>query len=340
MNSASKISVLLPFRNAQATLEEALESLLAQSEPHWELVAVDDHSHDASADQVTRLARRDARIRLLTNPGRGLVSALNHGLRACRAPLVARMDADDHMAPERLAAQLAHFQRRPELALSASQVHLFPDEQIQAGFREYIRWQNACLTPADIEREIYVESPFAHPSVTFRRDTVLALGGYRLGPFPEDYDLWLRLFQAGHPMEKLPQVLLHWRDHPQRLSRTDPRCSRQAFDRLRAHYLARDPRLVAHRHRFVIWGAGRKTRRRCDPLLALGFRPQAWIDIDPRKIGNQVQGAPVVPSSWLLDHDRPFVLIYVTNHGAREEILEELQGYGYRPGHDCLPVGH
>jgi FlaA1/EpsC-like NDP-sugar epimerase len=140
-------------------------------------------------------------------------------------------------------------------------------------------------------------------------------------------------------MEKLPQVLLRWRDHPQRLSRTDPRCSRQAFDRLRAHYLARDPRFLAHAQNFAIWGAGRKTRRRCDHLLQQGYRPKAWIDIDPRKIGNRVDGIEVVDARWLAAHDRPFVLVYVTNHGAREEIMEELEGMGYRPGEDCLAVG-
>jgi glycosyltransferase involved in cell wall biosynthesis len=333
------VSVLLPFRDAGKTLGETLESLLAQSEARWELVAVNDHSHDDSPALITRLARTDRRIRLLHNPAAGLVSALNLGLVACHAPLVARMDADDIMAPERLAAQLRHFRDNPRLTLSASRVALFPEERIQAGLREYIRWQNRCLSPREIARELYVESPFAHPSVMFRKDRILALGGYRHGTFPEDYDLWLRLFHAGHHMEKLSEVLLHWREHSGRLSRTDPRCSRSAFDRLRARYLARDSRLLTRRNNFVIWGAGRKTRRRADHLLARGFRPRAWIDIDPRKIGNYIEAVPVVGPEWLPEQGCPFVLVYVANHGAREEIMETLEGYGYQPGRDCLAVG-
>jgi len=132
-------------------------------------------------------------------------------------------------------------------------------------------------------------------------------------------------------------VLLDWRESEGRLSRTDPRCSRQAFDRLRAAYLARDPRL---RNRpLAFWGAGRKTRRRCNLLIERGFTPIAWVDIDPRKIGNRLRGVPVVPPEWLAHDEQPFVLSYVANHGAREDITLRLEGMGYRRGVDYLMVG-
>jgi len=329
----------MPFRDAGATLGEALQSILDQEESRWELVAVDDHSRDHSARMIRDLAARDSRVRLCSNPGVGLVAALNHGLCRCRAPLVARMDADDRMHPQRLCAHLEHFHAVPGLTLSATQVRLFPDSAIGAGYREYVRWQNGCLSRQQIARELYVESPFAHPSVAFRREAVLGLGGYRNGLFPEDYELWLRLFHAGHRMEKLPQVLLEWRESPNRLSRTDPRCSRESFDRLRARYLAGDPRFLEHGDNFAIWGAGRKTRRRSDHLLKHGFHPRAWVDIDPRKIGNRIGETPVVGAEWLKENGNPFVLVYVANHGAREEIMEALQKMGYRPGQDCLAVG-
>lgn len=200
-----------------------------------------------------------------------------------------------------------------------------------------MRWQNACLTPEQIATEIYVESPFVHPSVMFRRSHVLELGGYRPGDFPEDYDLWLRLHRAGRIMGKLPEILLDWRESPQRLSRTDPRCSRQAFDRLRARYLATDPRLKDRPLAF--WGAGKSTRQRARHLMDLGYRPTAWIDIDPRKIGNRIDGIPVVPPAWLRQPGKPFVLGYVARHGAREIISTRLIGMSYRQGQDWLMVG-
>ncbi len=333
-----RLSVLLPFYNAAATLPATLDSIQAQSFTDFELIAVDDGSSDASAAIVAARAGNDGRIRLL-QPGRqGVVGAMNSALAAARAPLCARMDADDLMAPQRLERQYALLQREPRLAAVGTQVRLFPDELVQGGFNEYIRWQNGCVSSEDIADEIYVELPIAHPSLMFRRDIVRALGGYRDGPFPEDYELLLRLHHGGHAMGKVEEVLLHWRESPGRLTRTDPRYSREAFDRLRTDYLARDLRLHDGRP-LAICGAGRRTRQRAQLLLDRGFAPVAWIDIDPRKIGNRVHGVPVHPPQWLDRPQRPFVLSYVTNHGARDVIAAQLQAMGYRRGADYLMVG-
>ena len=340
------ISIVLPFRDAAATLAECLDSIAAQTFADYELLAIDDGSADDSAAIVRARAESDRRIRPLS-PGRvGLVAALNLGVAAARADLIARMDADDLMLPERLAAQIAEMERRPGLALVAAQVELFPDEQLRAGYREYARWQNRVLSPEDVANNSYVESPFAHPSVMLRREVFDALGGYADGPFPEDYQLWLRMHQAGLRMAKLPRVLLRWRERADRASRVDPRYDRAAFDRLRAEFLARDPRLSGGRP-IVMWGAGRKTRLRARLLIERGVRPVAWVDIDPDKIGHIVWELPVHPREWLDQPDfrqaggevRPFVLVYVTAHGARELIAGWLAGWGYQLGADYLPVG-
>jgi glycosyltransferase involved in cell wall biosynthesis len=332
------ISIVLPFRDAAATLPECLASIARQSFERFELLAIDDGSTDESTAIVEAAARHNPRIRLI-RPGRvGLVAALNLGLAEARAPLIARMDADDLMHEDRLAAQHAFVHQHPEIALVATQVELFPADQIQAGYREYIRWQNACLTPEAIAHNIYVESPFAHPSVMFRRAVVLALGGYADGPFPEDYELWLRMHQAGSRMAKLPRVLLRWRERADRTSRTDPRYAREAFDRLRARFLAHDPRVRGERP-LAIWGAGRKTRLRARHLLNEGVRPVAWIDIDLRKIGHEVWGLVVQPPEWLDQRPKPFVLVYVASHGARELIAGQLARLGYLLGSDYMAVG-
>jgi glycosyltransferase involved in cell wall biosynthesis len=333
------LSILLPFRNVASTLDECLDSIQEQSFPDFELLAVDDHSIDESAQIIRLRSSGDHRIRLFRNPGNGLVDALNHGMASISAPLIARMDGDDRMHPERLALQHAFLQQHEEVALVGSRVRLFPEEEIRAGYREYLRWQNSRIEPAEIADDIYVESPFVHPTVMFRKEVILGMGGYRAGLFPEDYDLWLRLFQGGQTMAKLPHTLLDWREDPERLSRIDERCSRDSFDRLRAHYLATDPRMVSGKRDFVIWGAGRKTRKRCRHLLEKGFRPSAWIDIDPNKIGNRLESVPVVSPDWLQREQRPLVLVYVANHGAKELIAKELEEMGYSRGKDYLLVG-
>ena len=333
------VSVLLPYRDAALTIDACLQSVLAQSFRDFELLAINDHSSDTSLQQAQHFRQRDKRVRCLQAPHEGLVSALNFGLESARGTCIARMDADDRMWPRRLEKQVDALHSHRDWSLVACQVRLFPENRVRAGYREYVRWQNQCLTPADIAADIYRESPFAHPSVTFRKADIVALGGYRDGAFPEDYDLWLRMFQSGLQMAKLPEVLLDWRESPGRLSRVDARYAGHAFDHLRARYLASDPRLQ-HERPVVVWGAGRKTRLRCRPLQQRGFQVHAWIDIDPAKIGNVIQEAPVVAPDWLQQkHPRPMVLVYVRNHGAHEPIAAFLRDSGYQRGRDYLFIG-
>lgn len=338
LTSLPKVSIILPFYNAANTLVETLDSIQAQTFTDYELIAVDDGSCDNSAEIIRRYSQQDNRIQLF-QPGRqGVVGAMNSGLKVARAPLVARMDADDKMHPERLLHQFDFLWSHPEVSLVGSRVRLFPENKIQNGFKEYIRWQNSCLSPRDIRDEIYIELPIAHPSVMFRRDVIVSLGAYREGEFPEDYELLLRLNQAGHKMAKLEPVLLEWRESENRLTRTHINYTRGAFDQVRAEYLSRDPRLSSGRP-LAFWGAGRKTRKRANLLLDKGFQPCAWIDIDPNKIGNRLNGVPIVAPQWLKREDRPFVLSYVSNHGARELIAAELEMLGYQRGMDYLMVG-
>ena len=328
------------MHNAAATLDECVDSISAQTLENFEVVIVDDGSYDASPALVAAHAQKDPRFRLITSHKPGLVGALNTGLEHAHAPLIARMDADDVMHHERLALQAEFFDTHPNIDVLGTRVHAFPDAEIHAGMREYLRWQNTCIDITALSEEIFIESPFTHPSVMYKRDVVLAAGGYREGDFPEDYELWLRMNAHGSKFAKLEATLLEWRQNTTSLSRTDPRYAKDAFDRIRATYLHAwlervEPRPIA------IWGAGRRTRRRCRPLQDLGVEVSAWIDIDPKKIGQSLKGTKVRPPAWLESPDtqQPFVLVYVANHGARDLIGVDLEQLGYQRARDYLMVG-
>ncbi|MDT8281772.1 MAG: glycosyltransferase [Gammaproteobacteria bacterium] len=330
-----EVSVLMPVCNAAHTLHECLDSIFKQSLQNFEVIAVDDFSGDTSITVMQ--SYNDSRLVIIENKNKGIVSALNTGLAFCRSNYVARMDADDVMHEQRLQKQFELLRDNSEITLCATQAIKFPQDKIQAGYIEYMRWQNACLSMDDIQNQIYIESPFAHPSVMFRRNRVIEAGAYLDGDFPEDYELWLRMFQRGYKMVKLEQELMYWRESDSRLSRNCSRYSDAAFERLRANYLAKDPRLTGRR--IVIWGAGRKTRQRVQLLIDQGISPVAWIDIDSRKIGLEYQGARTFWPDWLLQHEeKPFVLNYVRNHGAREKCRLYLDQAGYVMGQDYLDV--
>jgi hypothetical protein len=166
----------------------------------------------------------------------------------------------------------------------------------------------------------------------FRRAVAERLGGYRAGEFPEDYELWLRWLEGGVRMEKRPETLLVWNDDPARLSRRDPRYAPEAFWRAKAPYLARWLVTRNPHHPIFAWGAGRVTRRRVRALLAHGVEIQAWVDIDPRKVGGRLDDRPVVSPDALPPAGRCFVLACVASHGARERIEAWLRAADHRAG--------
>lgn len=331
-----EISVLMPVYNAESTLSEALISLANQTFANFEIIAVDDGSTDNSGSILKAWAEYDDRLSILQTSHNGILVALNAGLRACQAPLVARMDADDRSLPERLAQQHALLLANPELALVSCLVRAFPAEEVNQGLRLYLDWQNSLLDDAAIRREIFIESPFVHPSVMFRRALVEDLGGYQDHDWPEDYDLWLRMYLAGMKFAKLPTVLLEWRERDQRLTRTDPRYSSENFLRLKAHYLARGPLL--HRHDLFIWGAGRTGRRLSKLLLQEGIYPRAYVDIDPKKIGRFLHSAPILAPQQLLTSwssaQQPILVAAVGTRGARPLIRAWLDEFRLREGQD------
>jgi glycosyltransferase involved in cell wall biosynthesis len=330
------VSVLMPCYNAAATLDEALESLARQTLSNFEVVAVDDGSTDTTREILKTWAARDKRLHVLLRSHGGIVEALNTGLRVCKAPYVARMDTDDRSCPERLARQVAYLDAHPEVGVVSCRVVGFPQEKVRQGFQVYLDWLNALLTNADIHREIFIESPLPHPSVTFRRDIVLEAGGYQDHGWAEDYDLWLRLYLAGVRFAKLPDVLLEWREHPDRLTRTDGRYSLENFLRAKAYYLRRGP--LADRDGVIIWGAGMMGRRLSKQLARQGVPLSAFVDIDPRKIGRTRRSLPIIAPEELLDwwesHQHPAVLAAVGARGARQLIRQRLVAFGLREGED------
>jgi glycosyltransferase involved in cell wall biosynthesis len=326
----------MPCRDAAAWLHEAIASLEAQTFTDFEVVAVDDASTDETPALLYAWARRDPRVRVLPGPGRGVAAALAAGLAHARGEIVARMDADDIAEPTRLDAQLALLDADPALAACGTRVRYFPDEAVRDGARRYERWVNDLVDPDAIDRDIFVECPIPHPTLAVRRKTLLDVGGYREVDGPEDYDLVLRLWAAGHRMAKVPEVLLHWREGAGRTSRIDPRYSPEAFRRLKVDYLLRTN--LAHREGAIVWGAGPVGKAIARELIARGRRILAFVDLDPRKIGQTIHGAPVIDPDGLGRFPDAFILAAVGQPGAREEIRAELKARGRREGTDFRAV--
>jgi glycosyltransferase involved in cell wall biosynthesis len=329
-SSWPRVSILLPARNAAATLCACLASISRQTETTWECVVVDDGSTDDTAALARQAAARDRRFRVV-RAGTGLIPALNEGFRHCRASLIARMDADDLMHRERLASQVQALDADSTLAGVGCHVRLFPRRHLTERHREYEGWLNSMRSAEDVRRDAFIECPVAHPSLMVRRQVLES--GYLDRGWPEDYDLVLRILAGGRRLGVVPRRLLWWRDSPGRASRTASRYAVQCFTACKAHFLARG---FLTSDTYVLWGYGSTGRALRRALSRLGKSPSHIVEVKRTRIGQRIHGAPVIPPEDVRGlRGRPLV-VSVARGGPRAAIRAALAGLGFVETRDYI----
>jgi glycosyltransferase involved in cell wall biosynthesis len=198
----------MPVYNTERFVAQTTESVLAQTLRDFELIAIDDGSTDRSREILEGFARRDPRVRVVSRPNKGLVATLNEGLALARAPLVARIDADDLCDPRRFEKQVRALSDDPRLvAVGSCSAAIDEDGNALGNYP-------TPLSHEEIEKEhLRGHSSIHHPSVMFRTEVVRQLGGYRELVPCEDFDLWLRLGEVGR-LANLPDNLITKRLFP------------------------------------------------------------------------------------------------------------------------------
>ncbi len=339
-NSSIKVSVLIPCYNCASTVEESVESIFSQTFTDFEIIAVDDGSSDITVDILHNLSKRDPRLKVFTIPHSGIIDALNIGIIECQGEYIARMDADDYSAPERFEKQINFLNTHKEIDVVSCLVENSAKDQLLEGFRTYYEWINSLITPEEIKREIFIESPLIHPSVMMRREALLAVGGYQENQWAEDYDLWLRMMIKGVQFAKIDEVLFQWRDLPSRLTKTDERYSRSNFIKAKAHYMMQS--ILKNHDAIFIWGIGSMGRQLSNVLFDKKAPIKAFIDVDPKKIGKKRHGQPIfsyefIQKEWQ-KYKNPILLQAVSSRGVREEIRRYLNQIGLIEGIDWFSV--
>ena len=203
MNKAEPmVSVIMGVRNGGAELSPAVNSILAQTVHKFEFVICDDGSTDDTRTRLGRYALQDSRVCVLHNAeNRGLAAALNQCFRLAKGQYIARMDADDLSAPQRLERQIAYLEQHPEVAFVGCVAHL-KRNGAPVGIRSFPERPTV--------RDFYMTQPFLHPTLVFRREALEAVGGYcedRHCVLCEDYDLLLRLYAKGFYGANLQEAL-------------------------------------------------------------------------------------------------------------------------------------
>jgi glycosyltransferase involved in cell wall biosynthesis len=324
-----RISILLPVWNAETTLSACLRSLVRQTESNWECILIDDGSSDRSLTIAREFAARDPRFRLEARPHEGLIATLNTGIPLCSAAIVARMDADDWMHRDRLRLQCAALDDNPDLDALGCFTRSFPRRELPNGRRRYEAWLHSLEDAESVWRDRFIECPIAHPTLVIRHASLLELG-YRDRGWPEDWDLLLRLLRNGPRVGVVARRLLGWRDRPDRLSRNDTRYALERFTACRAWHLHRD--FLSGNPSYILWGHGRTGRALRKALADLGHQPAAIVEVHPRRIGETIGGAPVIPPSALAAQPPYPVVVSVAGTGPRSEIRSVLTEMKFREG--------
>jgi glycosyltransferase involved in cell wall biosynthesis len=203
--TAPFFSVVMAVHDALPYLKPAMESILQQTDPDFELIVVDDHSQDGTGQWLGNV--KDARLRLFQATDRGQTPALNQGILQARADWIVRMDGDDWSDPRRLTLQRSAINRSRDKIVMVTSDYAVCDENLSPVGTVRLEAPNPRLRR-------YVEkqnNPFCHPTVIFHRPTAITVGLYDTATRnAQDYRLWLKLLDHGSWVH-VPEPLLKYR---------------------------------------------------------------------------------------------------------------------------------
>jgi glycosyltransferase involved in cell wall biosynthesis len=331
-----KISVILPFYNAEKTIERAINSIVNQTYSDFECILIDNNSSDNSIKIVKRIVDTDNRFIAISEKQQGVMFASNAGWNFSKGEYIARMDADDWSYPQRLEKQAGFLDDNPDFGAVGSLVKHVSHSEYTEGMARFVDWSNSLFTEKGIYNNRFVELPIVNPTAMWRRNIAQKHGMYLKGDFPEDYEMWLRWFEKGVRIGKVNEILLDWYDSDTRISRNDNIYRDKAFYNIKTHYLANWLRRNNPFHpKVAIWGASKISRRRAKLLEPLGIEISCYIDTKKakRNIDKKVYYYEDIPSPHEV-----FVLTYIKQKEAREEVREFLAAKEFVEGKDYLVI--
>ncbi len=217
----------MPVFNSENYLEESILSILNQTYKNFELIILDDGSTDESKHIIAQYAQSDKRIRpYYSSKNIGIVKRLNEGLSLAEGNIIARMDSDDISLPKRLETQLLFLNDNPQIDVVGASTITIDSNGAQT---DVIRRTTNSIHLYWIS---FFSNPLSHPTVMFKKESILAMGGYLLSQYPvEDFDLWIRVMKSGR-ISNIAEPLLKYRIHPNSISKSNSNSQLEKFNKI------------------------------------------------------------------------------------------------------------
>lgn len=326
------VSIIMAAKDTEPYISECLDSILAQTYPNWELIAVNDHSSDLTPEIIASYAEKDSRIKLVHSSGYRLIPALKEGYRHATGSLLNRMDSDDKMPHDKLESLVTEWEKVGKGHVIAGGTQHFVDEgEVGGGFLRYEQWLNRVAKDGLHWQEIYRECVIPSHCWIIHCDDFDKANGFEPEVYPEDYDLCFRFYQSGLKVIGLDKVLHFWRDRQERISRTWEEYEDNRYYELKVKYFFQIDRDDSRW--LVLWGAGKNGKDLAKQLLQKEDE-LFWVCDNDRKIGLDVYGQRMRSYQEIPTLKRPQILIAVSSPEGQEEIQAQLNAWGKQPRKD------
>lgn len=326
------VSIIMAVKDTEPFLHACINSVIAQTYPKWELIAVNDHSKDKTPEILDSYAEKDSRIRVFHSDKPLLIPTLQVGYAQVKGELINRMDSDDKMPHDKLEVLVTEWLKYGKGHIVAGGTEHFVDEgEVGDGFLKYEQWLNDVAKNSKHYEEIYRECVIPSHCWIIHKEDFDASGAFDPIVYPEDYDLCFRFYRQGLKVVGIDKVLHYWRDRSNRISRTwDEYKDNRYFDlKLRYFYeLDRD-----RTRPLVLWGAGRNGKDMAKLIHSYDDQFH-WVCDNENKIGKDIYGVKLQHFNDIPDIENAQIVIVVASPEGKKEIRKSLDQWSKKPVED------
>lgn len=248
------VSYLMPFKNSSKFIAQSIDSVLTHDTYPVELILISDNADQASLEIVRQFVTKP-NVRLFQNQGRGIISALQTGTLNASGTYIGRIDSDDLLPKERTSDMVRALEQN-KYDIVTGLVKYFSDADISDGYLRYENWINNITTNQKQYERIFQECVIASPAWVMKKETYLE-SVPKNWTYPEDYHLCLAWYYQNRKIGFVNQIVLNWREHPDRTSRNYDDYKIESFYKLKLQFF------LEHewkKRNVFVWGSGPKAK--------------------------------------------------------------------------------
>ncbi|MBO3697814.1 glycosyltransferase [Roseivirga sp. E12] len=332
INTTPLVSIIMAAKDTAIYLEDCLDSIIAQTYPNWELIAINDHSSDETPEILESYASKDERIRVFHSDRPKLIPTLKYGYQFAKGDLINRMDSDDKMPIDKLECLVSAWQAHGKGNIIAGGTkHFVDDGEVGGGFLRYEEWLNEVARNSTHYQEIYQECVIPSHCWIIHKDDFDLVDGFNPEVYPEDYDLCFRFYKHKLRVIGIDKVLHHWRDRSNRISRTWDEYKDNRYFSMKLKYfyaLDRDKSRP-----LVLWGTGRNGKDMAKLLKQRGDTFH-WVSDNARKVGINIYDIQTEHFEVIQKLVNPQIMVVVASPDGKIEIRNQLDQWNKEPVRD------